>query len=98
MTELDHHLLIHEGCGGKVRWVQDIERPGVGWVGRCLHCGSEPLPVEGIIPLEEFDPETRLKSEDYVREELAKLEWNNKDSYEENQERLTPKVEPYVRN
>lgn len=96
MSQWTNHLLIHESCGGKVRWVQDIERPGTLWTGQCLKCHTEGIPVEGIIPLEKYDPETRLKQDDVSQKELGQLEWDRDQDFEENQGRLEKKVEKYV--
>lgn len=40
---------IHAECGGLVRWVEAYNRPGVGWVGECLDCGTTNIVEEHIV-------------------------------------------------
>jgi hypothetical protein len=80
---------IHEACGGLVRWVEAVDRPGVGWTGECLDCGRENIPRERMIPLDlDSDEQAVLLVNETDREILARLEWNEDADWTENQNRL----------
>lgn len=89
------YIKIHEGCGGRVRWVEAIDTPGVGYTGECDACGRGRIVVEDIIPVQvrgewsrgsEYD--VREAVLDASTEALAGLEWDEKSDFETNQSRL----------
>jgi len=82
-------IKIHEGCGGMVRWVEAIDKPGVGYFGECMNCGDE-LVVEQIIPIEDIEV---LEANRVKIDEKAELEWNDDSSWDENQEQLKQEIE-----
>ena len=86
-------MKIHEGCGGLVRWVEAVKRPGVGYTGHCLHCDTEGIVVERIIPVKRAKVEAGVFLDNYDFKALRKLEWKDEDSFEENQERLKNEIE-----
>jgi hypothetical protein len=89
MWEKNSHAKIHEGCGGLVRWVEAIGTPGVHYTGECLECDTEGIPTEQIIPIETRDGSVGLELyNDADLETLRDLEWDEDDSFDENQERL----------
>lgn len=94
------YIKIHEGCGGRIRWVEAIDTPGVGYTGECTECLEESVVTEDIIPIEvrgdaggfagKFDiRDTVLETE---KDELAELSWEDDDSHDENQERIQSEV------
>lgn len=84
---------IHAGCGGRVKWVEAINTPGVGYYGKCTHCGNNTLPLEKIIPIEYAKVEAGVLWEETKIYELAELEWDDQQSWEQNQERLKQEIE-----
>lgn len=80
---------IHLNCGGLCRWVEAVQRPAVGYHGECLHCNTNRLPVEQMIPLRDTQPQD---FDEISKEILAELEWDHSSNWENNQERLTEKV------
>jgi len=91
----DGCVKIHEGCGGVCRWVEAVDRPHVGYTGECLHCGRRNLPVEEMIPLEDFSGRQLLRVA--PTDALAGLEWDEYDDWESNQARLRAIVDEVVR-
>jgi len=84
-------LKIHEGCGGQVRWVEAYETPGVGYHGECLHCDTEGLVLEDIIPVESGKAKRIVQNNAFSSEQqqaLARIEWNEDQSWEKNQDRI----------
>lgn len=80
---------IHEGCGGIVRWVEAIDRPGVRWTGECCHCGEEHIVIEQMLPIRGLDIETAFETD---RQTLADLRWDEDDTWDHNQKRLATEV------
>lgn len=85
-------LKIHEGCGGHVRWVEAVRRPGVGYHGDCLGCNETELPVEQIIPIELPDDVRQAREHEYWDEfdldTWRRLVWNDDRDWERNQYRI----------
>jgi len=81
---------IHEGCGGVVRWVEAIDRPGVGFAGECRYCGREHIVEEEIVPVRTLDPVDALRRD---RGQLALLEWDHEQSWDENQTRFAEELD-----
>lgn len=90
MVKWTDHTKIHEGCGGIVRWVEAIDRPGVGWTGECRHCDTEGITVEQMLPIRGLDIETAFET---PRERLAELRWDEDDTWNHNQKRLAKAIE-----
>lgn len=95
-TEWENAVKIHENCGGICYWQEAITTPGVMWEGKCLHCHADHLAIEDMIPIERraadnYDPDTPRLLE-AVRntsiDDRGKLEWANRDSWDQNQDRL----------
>lgn len=84
---------IHENCGGVCRWVEAVERRGVGWTGECIVCGEENIPCEQMIPLRAFDHEEILQVDPG---DLRDLEWDKGTDWDANQDRLTSEVDSLV--
>jgi len=84
---------IHENCGGLIKWVEAIHTPGVGYFGKCERCTEDGILVERIIPIETAQPELGVLIENGDHESIAELRWEDKDSWEENQERLKQEIE-----
>jgi len=90
MPEHTEYAKIHEGCGGLVRWVEAVDVPGVGWQGDCLACRRSRLPLEEILPVRGLDVETAMEA---PRDELARLVWEENETWRHNQKRLGEEVE-----
>ena len=94
------YIKIHEGCGGRIRWVEAIDTPGVGYTGECTECLKENVVTEDIIPIEvrgdagEFAGEFDIRDTvlEMKKDELAELTWKPDDTYDENQERIRSEV------
>ncbi|WP_210408984.1 hypothetical protein [Halorhabdus rudnickae] len=86
---------IHQGCGGVCRWVEAIDRPGVGYTGECCHCGSTDIPTEQMIPLKDYSDRRLLRVG--PTEALADIEWDEQADWEENQARLSAIVDEIMR-
>lgn len=87
--ESNAYAKIHEGCGGLVRWAEAHDNPHVGYTGQCLHCETEGIPVEQIIPIRVDPDETGLDLHNRVEKEvLAGLTWDESAEWNENQKRL----------
>jgi UDP-glucose 6-dehydrogenase len=84
---------IHEGCGGQVRWVEAVLEPGIGFAGECLRCDATRLVVEGIIPIDALRPRD---IREIPADELADIEWDNRDGWTENQERIAEQLDDYI--
>jgi hypothetical protein len=88
MARYEDCVKIHEGCGGLVRWVEAVDTPGVQWQGECLHCHSERLVIEEILPL-------KMRREDVPIgdiQTLRELEWNDETTWQNNQERISEEL------
>lgn len=85
-------IKIHEGCGGHVRWVEAVQRPGVGYHGHCLECDASRLPVEEIVPVRLPDDTRQAYEHEYWTEhdlgEWRELAWNRDQEFEANQQRI----------
>ncbi|TKX54679.1 hypothetical protein EXE43_20525 [Halorubrum sp. SS5] len=81
---------IHENCGGIVRWIEAIDRPGVGWTGKCTHCGERNIVVERMIPVRGLDHSEAFQ---LSTDQLRQLEWDESDTWRHNQKRLGKEVE-----
>lgn len=87
---------LHEGCGGRVRWVKAVDTMGVGYTGECIHCGAEDIPQEGIVPIRVrgevpgFGGEFDIRDDvlDLDRKTRRDLRWEDDASHDENQRRL----------
>lgn len=84
---------IHEGCGGRVRWIEAIDTLGVGFHGECLYCDADRLPQEDIIPVDCFTPESITR---VPRDTLAELEWCDNNYWDTNQDRLEEELDDYI--
>lgn len=84
---------IHEGCGGVARWVEAIDRPGVGWHGECTRCQRSGLPTEAMVPIEEYDEHELRSDENATATELADLHWDEGADWEANQRRLAMEID-----
>lgn len=70
---------IHQNCGGQVRWVECLNRPGVEFTGECVACEATNLPVEDCFHLYEDDLPGDLTKKDIVEtpeSDLAELHWS----------------------
>jgi len=90
----DGCVKIHEGCGGVCRWVEAVDRRGVGYTGECLHCGGQDLPTEQMIPLEPYTHEQVLRVAPC--DALASLKWDESGDWDANQHRLRQIVDSVV--
>lgn len=85
---------VHEGCGGLVRWVEAMNKPGVHYTGQCQHCSREGIPMEQIIPLEYgTDGEFKDAIHDMTRQDREQLAWDEDADFDENQARLREQIE-----
>lgn len=80
---------IHEDCGGIVRWVEAVHKPGVGWTGECLYCEEQGIVVEDMLPIRGLDVEDAAEVDLQTRREL---EWDESDTWRHNQKRLAEEV------
>lgn len=82
-------IKIHEGCGGHVRWVEAVQRPGIGYHGECLECCTTELPVERIVPVELPDDILQAQEHEYWvdvgLDSWRDLVWDDRRSWETNQ-------------
>lgn len=84
---------IHEGCGGLVRWVEAVDRPGVGWTGECQGCDTEGIVTERIIPVCTRDHADLFDQlDDLGIRQRRDLTWVDGADWETNQERLANQV------
>lgn len=87
------HVKLHENCGGLVRWVEALNKPGVQYTGQCLFCDRDGIPMERILPIE-FGDDHELRDAVLAmdREDRADLRWNDDADWATNQERLVEAV------
>lgn len=89
-------IKIHEGCGGHVRWIEAVRRPGVGYHGECLECGEGMLAVEQIIPVELPDDVRQAREHEYWGTRRLKvwrdLSWDGGVDWETNQQRIQERL------
>lgn len=85
---------IHEACGGIVRWVEALNQPGVHYTGECMHCASENIPEEHIIPLAyRGDGEYRQAIRSMDLEKRRELQWDDDADFGENQKRFAKQIQ-----
>jgi hypothetical protein len=78
-TFLSGVVKIHINCGGQVRFVEDLDQPGVEFTGECLYCETTSIPVENCIYIYEDDLPGDLTKHDIVETpatDLAELHWS----------------------
>lgn len=87
------HEKLHENCGGRVRWVEALDTPGVHYTGHCLHCDRDGIPMERIIAIEfGKDLELRNAIREMPLDERADLSWDDDADWAANQTRLIEAV------
>lgn len=92
MVRYENCIKVHKSCGGIVKWLESL-RPGVGFYGKCVRCERQGIVIEDIIPLDkEYLDEPNVVLEHSHNDTFKHIAWDQNDSWEENQERLSEQV------